>query len=91
MASRAAPRPDAKGPTATESRKVFCAAFVQAVDSSGASLNSVARWVNRSSVTVRGWLRGTHRIDFEAVRGSTRLWGHFLRCLVVLERKARRV
>lgn len=91
MASRAARRASLKGPSEEESRKFFCEMFVQAVENSGASINAISLWVNRSAVTVRGWLAGTHRINQEALRRSPLIWSHFARCMMISERKARRV
>lgn len=72
-------------------RRVFCVAFVHSLEAAGVSVNAAARWMGKAPITVRGWIAGTHRIDFEAVYRSQKLWAPFFRCLVALERKARRV
>lgn len=72
-------------------RQVFRLAFVHCLEITHTSINAAARWLKRSPETIRGWVNGTHRIDFEAVYLSQKLWPHFFRCLVMMERKARRV
>lgn len=87
-----APRKNAtpKRRSRVEIRKTFHVAFVHCVDKSGlATPPRVARELRVTTVTARNWLRGDHRIDLETLAMSGRLWPHFLRCLVVAERKAR--
>lgn len=72
-------------------RQLFAVAFVHSLNASAVSVNGAARWLRRRPATIRAWISGEHRIDFEAIARSPKLWSHFLRCLVILERKARRV
>jgi len=74
-----------------EVRATMREAFEHALKRSRASRSAVANWLNRDVSTLRRWLNDEEaEIDFYAV-ARTSLWPHFLRCLVVLERKARRV
>lgn len=69
-------------------RQLFHTAFVHAVDKSGLSIPAVARALAVTTATVRGWVHGKHAITAEALT-DVRIWAHFLRCVVVMERKAR--
>ncbi len=71
-----------------EVRSILGVAFNHAIEVSGQSQASVARWLGKGSSTIRRWQRGSHPVDVEAIMMSPRLWPHFLRCLVSLEHKA---
>jgi transposase-like protein len=70
-------------------RRLFGAALAHAVDKSCRSHAEAARKIGISQSTLRTWLRGTHRINLEKVAAASNLWSHFLRCLVVMERRGR--
>lgn len=70
-------------------RQIFHESFVHSVRSSRMTKAQVARELRITPATVHNWLRGDHRIDLETLAMSLRLWPHFLRCLVVIERKAK--
>lgn len=91
MPNRAPKRESAKARTPEQVRRLFRDAFVHCMDATGATSGAAARWLKRRPSTIRGWLAGTHRIDLEAVACSPKLWPHFLRCVVGLERKTRHV
>jgi predicted transcriptional regulator len=50
---------------------------------------AIARHLGISPATFRAWLSGKHAISLETLMCSRRIWPDFIRCLVVLERKAR--
>jgi hypothetical protein len=70
---------------------VLSAAFVHALTAVQASQGMAARWLGVTTRTVGRWSRAESPIDVEALACSKKLWPHFFRCLLVLERKARRV
>lgn len=74
-----------------EVRAVLRGAFSHALAQVGESQAAVARWLRKDVSTIRRWQAGTVKIDVESIMRSGRLWAPFLRCLVILERKARRV
>jgi hypothetical protein len=75
-----------------EPRTILSAALKHSLLVTGTSVPAAARFMGRRSTkTVKRWLRGSTPIVVEAVMKSRRLWPHFLRCLVGIERKARRV
>jgi len=59
------------------------------VDKSCRNHADAAQKIGISPSTLRTWMRGTHRINVEKVAAATNLWPHFLRCLVMLERRGR--
>jgi hypothetical protein len=75
--------------TRKEVRTLFCSVLAHAVDESGLSRAATARHLGIAPITLRGWLSGKHAISLETLACSLRLWPHFARCLLVLERKAR--
>lgn len=91
MASRAAPRGLPFRRTSAQSRTTLSFALRHALDAAGASHRDAADWLRVSSRTVGRWARGEAPLDVEVLMTSWRLWPPFLRCLVGLERKARRV
>jgi hypothetical protein len=71
-------------------RAIMRAAFVHSISATGISHAAVARLVGKNGSTIRRWLAQTTLVDVEALE-QTRLWPHFFRCWVALERKARRI
>lgn len=78
-----------RAPKAT--RAILSAALKHSVRVTRSTVPAAARFVGRDVKTFRRWLRCESPIVVEAVMCSGRLWPHFLRCLVGIERKARRV
>lgn len=91
MATRAAPRGLPFRRAASQARTTLSFALRHALDSAGASHRDAADWLRVSARTVGRWARGEAPIDVEVLMTSWRIWPHFFRCLLVLERKARRV
>jgi len=74
-----------------ECRATLREAFAHACERSRGSQAAIAMWLGINPSTVRRWLKCERPLDVEALMGSARLWPHFFRCLIGLERKARRV
>lgn len=72
-------------------RAILSAALKHSLRVTRSSPAAGARFVGRDVKTFRRWLREESPIVVEAVMCSGRLWPHFLRCLLGIERKARRV
>lgn len=77
--------------SAQECRATLRVAFAHAVKKSNGSHAAVAKWLGKNPSTVRRWLSRERPIDVEALMRSAKLWPHFFRCLLIIERKARRV
>lgn len=74
--------------TISEVRHRLSLAFVHSLGANRTSMRVVAQEFGITRRTVQRWAEGSHRIDIERLMRS-RLWPHFLRCLVIMERKAR--
>lgn len=77
--------------SAQECRATLRVAFAHAVKKSKGSNSAVARWLGKNPSTVRRWLKDERPLDMEALMRSAKIWPHFFRCLLIIERKARRV
>lgn len=77
--------------SAQECRATLRAAFAHAVEKSKGSQSAVAMWLGKNPSTIRRWLKDERPLDIEAMMRSAKLWPHFFRCLLVIERKGRRV
>lgn len=91
MPRQATPRGWAKARSSADVRLVLATAFVHALTAVQASHGIAARWLGVTRRTVGRWARAEGALDLELLGTSKQLWPHFLRCLTVLERKARRV
>lgn len=91
MASRAAPSGWAKARGTDEVRRLLSAAFVHALTTVQASHEKAARWLGVTARTTGRWARAEGAVDVERLACSRQLWPHFLRCVVAMERKGRRV
>jgi hypothetical protein len=74
-----------------ECRATLRGAFEHACERSGGTHAAVAKWLGKDPSTIRRWLNLERPLDMEALMRSSRIWPHFFRCLVAIERKARRV
>lgn len=72
-------------------RSILCVAFVHSMKSARLSRSGTARELRKTTHTINRWLQKKSRIDVEAIAASSKLWPHFLRCLLMLERKAGRI
>lgn len=66
-------------------------ALRHAIGRTGASVASAARWCGKSRRTLDRWLDGKQSVSLETLMRTPQLWGSFIRCLVVIERKGRRI
>lgn len=91
MPSRAARRPAGKPHTSQTARQTVASVFVQSLRAGKVSHASAAKGMRVTKRTVGAIARGETPLRLEAVMIHRKLWPHFARCLLVTERKARRV
>jgi hypothetical protein len=66
-------------------------ALRHAIGRSKASVAAAARWCGKDRRTLDRWLSGKQAVNLETLMRTPQLWGPFIRCLVVIERKSRRI
>lgn len=73
-----------------ECRSLLIAALAHALTETGTSQAEAARWFGVGIASVQRWLSGASPMRVEAVLRSRAISAHFLRCLVLMDRKTRR-
>lgn len=79
--------------TDEENRAVVSEALTHAKQITGKSFEGLARAMGPDEKTIRRWVDPKEKAfpSLKALMRNPAVWGHFLRCLVGIERKARRV
>lgn len=91
MGGKAARSPAGEPHTPETAVQTLSSVFVQSLRACRVSQAAAARAMRVTKRTVVNYVKGETPVSVAAVMLSPKLWRHFARCLLVTERKARRV